>query len=217
MCSNLLCLPVDWVDNIYFVILFIANILNCLTALAHIYMLAIRTIPCLGSKKPIQPMEAVPIAVVVPCYLPNEQTIILSTIEHIMQHLDWPGPLTLHVVYNTPAPLPFEATLQEYDGREFPNKRVVRVLRAEGSTSKAENLNLILQRITSAYVVLYGDATSTLLPKCLHSCTHARALTARSLSRRAQTPTTDRIRSRCACCCVGYWIAKPRRCRARLT
>jgi hypothetical protein len=177
MCSNLLCLPVDWVDNIYFFILLIANILNCLIALAQIYMLAVRTMPCMQSKKTIQTMAAVPIAVVVPCYLPNEQTIVLSTIEHIMLHLDWPGPLTLTVVYNTPTPLPFEATLQEYHGREYPSRRSVRIARAEGSSSKAENLNLVLPRITEAYVALYGVCLSSLPPQ-----PHSQERTCRSLA-----------------------------------
>ena len=180
MCSNLLCLPVDWVDNIYFVILLIANILNCLIALAQIYMLVSRT--CMQPKRAIQPMEAVPIAVIVPCYLPNEQTIIISTVEHIIQHLDWPGPLTLTVVYNTPTPLAFEATLQEFNGREYPNRRVVRVVRAEGSSSKAENLNLILPRLTEAYVALYGappaakrERQPAALPRRARSSAHARS------------------------------------------
>ena len=154
MCSNLLCLPPSLVEYLYFVILLIANVLNCLVGLAHVCILARRHWPC-AAASPARPMEAVPISVIVPCYLPNEQTIIVATVEHIMLRLEWPGPVTLHVVYNTPAPLPFEATLQALDGREYAAGRVVRVVRADGSTSKAANLNLVLSRLRDEFVALY--------------------------------------------------------------
>ena len=154
MCSNLLCLPPSLVEYLYFAILLIANVLNCLVGLAHVCILARRHWPC-ADATPKRPMEAVPISVVVPCYLPNEQTIIIATVEHIMLHLEWPGPVTLYVVYNTPAPLPFEATLQALDGREYEAGRVVRVVRADGSTSKAANLNLVLSHLRDEFVALY--------------------------------------------------------------
>lgn len=154
-CSNLLCLPPAWVDTIYFVILLIANLLNCLIALAQILLVGKKHCRCWGDQQPQQPLQAVPVAVIVPCYLPNEQTIIESTIEHILLHLEWPGPVTLHVVYNTPAPLPFEATLQQLDGREYAPQRRLRVTRAEGSTSKAANLNLVLQTLQDEFVALF--------------------------------------------------------------
>ena len=100
-------------------------------------------------------MEACPIAVIVPCYLPNEQTIIEGTIEHILTKLEWPGPVTLHVAYNTPAPLPFEETLRALNGREYAPRRVLRVTRIEGSTSKAENLNAALEYVETENVVIY--------------------------------------------------------------
>ena len=38
-CSNILCLPPELVDVLYFVILLIANTLNCLISLASIYLM----------------------------------------------------------------------------------------------------------------------------------------------------------------------------------
>ena len=155
-CSNILCLPPLWVEAIYFVILLIANTLNCLIAFAQIYLLGERWRVCFWRPDvPAKPMEAVPISVIVPCYLPNEQTIIEGTIEHILHKLEWPGPVTLHVVYNTPVPLPFEDKLKTLDGREYAPGRKLRVVRAEGSTSKAANLNLVLSSLKDEYVALY--------------------------------------------------------------
>ena len=52
-----------------------------------------------------------------PCYLPNEQYILMETVEHIMQKLEYPAAFTLVLCYNTPTPLPCEAELQALDGR----------------------------------------------------------------------------------------------------
>ena len=158
MCSNILCLPPDIVDLIYFYILASANVMNCLIALASIYLVlrnccAPAARPTTDDPKP--QIETEPVSVIVPCYLPNEQTIIESTIWHILTKLEWHGRLTLFVVYNTPAPLPFEATLRELDGREYAPGRVLRVVNAAGSTSKAQNINLVLPRVQDDYVALY--------------------------------------------------------------
>ena len=154
MCSNILCLPPSVVDYIYFCILLLANTLNCLTALASILLVLRRHV---FPRPP--PTDATnrsePVSVVVPCYLPNEQTILERTIQHILTKVEWDGPLTLFVVYNTPVPLPFEERLKQLDGREYAPRRVLRVVHAEGSTSKAENLNLVLQQVQDDYVALY--------------------------------------------------------------
>ena len=176
MCSNLLCLPPDLVDAIYFYILLIANVMNCLIAVASIYLVANRTwCPPQVDEHAATRYSNDPISVIVPCYLPNEQTIIESTIEHILLKLDWQGPVTLFIVYNTPVPLPFEAKLKQLDGREYASGRVLRVVHAKGSTSKAENINLVLQRVQDDYVALYDadhhpDASSLrLLMRAMHS------------------------------------------------
>jgi cellulose synthase/poly-beta-1,6-N-acetylglucosamine synthase-like glycosyltransferase len=150
----MLCLPPVVVDYIYFCVLLLATGLNCLIAVAWIGMLFRRH--CLPQRPPAAISEADPISVIVPCYLPNEQTIIETTIEHILQRLEWDGPLTVFLVYNTPAPLPIEARLKGLDGREYAPRRVLRIIHAKGSTSKADNLNLVLrQHVLDDYVLLY--------------------------------------------------------------
>lgn len=86
------------------------------------------------------------VSVVVPCYLPNEKAIIHSTIDHICSNVTYPGDVTLHVVYNTPCPLPAEeARLAELDGTKHGALgRTVRVHHVAGSRSKAENLNHVI-------------------------------------------------------------------------
>ena len=154
-CTNLLCLPPEVVDVCYFIILLIATVLNALIALGSMWLIC-RRVCCRREFLPLEAADlAAPVAVVVPCYLPNEAAIIEDTIEHLLLRLEHDGPLTLHIVYNTPAPLECEARLQALDGRTYAPGRVLRVLKAEGSTSKAENLNLVLQRIEDRYVALY--------------------------------------------------------------
>ena len=158
MCSNILCLPPEVVDLIYFYILACANVMNCLIAIASIF-LVLRSccqrcyLRSRGIRAAISAAE--PISVIVPCYLPNEQTIIESTIRHILTKVEWPGPVTLFVVYNTPVPLPFEETLRALDGKEYARGRTLRIVNAEGSTSKAQNLNLVLPRVQDEFVALY--------------------------------------------------------------
>ena len=151
-CSNILCLPPEVVDWIYFYILLIANTLNCLVGLASIYLVVRRKFFPRPRRNPTfrdLTLEAAPsVSVVVACYLPNEQQIIESTIDHILRKLDWPGAMTLHVVYNTPHEIPYERTLLSLDGMSFGPGRMLRVKRVDGSTSKAANLNFILPTLT---------------------------------------------------------------------
>lgn len=103
------------------------------------------------------------VSVVVPCYLPNEKAIIHSTIDHICSRVAYPGDVTLHVVYNTPKPLPAEeARLLALDGtRHGALGRAVRVHHVSGSASKAENLNHVIGKVldpTEARYVAIFDA-----------------------------------------------------------
>ena len=148
VCTNLLCLPPELVDHIYFVIMLVATILNCLLALASIYRVIRRQSFC----KPHGDDESLPnelpaVSIVVPCYLPNEQTIIESTIEHIMTKVMWSAPLTLHIVYNTPSELPFEQKLRDLQAQACPEGRKLHVHKVAGSCSKADNLNYIIPSI----------------------------------------------------------------------
>ena len=76
-----------------------------------------------------------------PCYLPNEQGIIASTVEHILTKVVHEGPLTLYVVYNTPPGYEqMERDLEALTERRFAPTRRLRVVNAPLSTSKAEKM-----------------------------------------------------------------------------
>eukprot|EP00962_Isochrysis_galbana_P023083 scaffold6934_cov121-Isochrysis_galbana.AAC.3 len=153
-CSNLFCLPPEVVELAYFCVLSVANILNCLTAVASIYLILRRA--CREAPKRDSMACTGPISVVIPCYLPNEENLIVATVMHIATCLEWPGRLTLYVVYNTPHRMPAaELALRALDGRTFPGGRTVVILEAEGSTSKAENLNFCISRLTDPHIALY--------------------------------------------------------------
>lgn len=98
-----------------------------------------------------------PISVVVPCYLPNEQYILLETIDHILTQLRHDGPLTLYIVYNTPTDLPFEDELHAKAARQegVPAGRRLVVTKVEGSRSKAENLNAAFEEIDDDLTAIY--------------------------------------------------------------
>merc|ERR1719498_573101 len=59
------------------------------------------------------------------------------------------------VVYNTPKPMEIEKDLQAMTQEEMPKGRHLSVQRASQSTSKAENLNLVIPDIKSKYTVIY--------------------------------------------------------------
>lgn len=81
----------------------------------------------------------------VAAYLPNEQDIILETIQYILNHVQRPaGGMELILAYNTPVDLPIEDDLRLL-AKTHPE---LRLLRVSGSRSKAENLNAALDVVT---------------------------------------------------------------------
>lgn len=91
-----------------------------------------------------------PATAIIAAYLPNEAATIVDTVEAFLR-LEYPAPLQIILAYNTDRDLPIEATLQEIrkrDGRFVP-------LRVGGSTSKAQNINASLTRVTGEFVGLF--------------------------------------------------------------
>ena len=95
------------------------------------------------------------VTVLLPCYLPNEHEIMWSTIAHIIEKIEYEFPFTVICCYNTPSPMPVEDILAKVDGTVYPNGRKLRVLKVEGSTSKAENLNAALKLVDTERLVIY--------------------------------------------------------------
>lgn len=88
---------------------------------------------------PIAPVPAC--SFLVAAYLPNEQDIIVETVQHLLFHIERPaGGLEIILAYNTPVDLLIEVELRRL-ANQYPE---LKLLRAEGSQSKAENLNAAL-------------------------------------------------------------------------
>ena len=102
-----------------------------------------------GAKRPA-PRRPVPRATfIVAAYLPNEQNIILETLDHLLTKVHRPeAGLEVILAYNSPTVLPVEAEIERL-ARTHP---ALRVLRVEGSESKAENLNAAVDAATGDIV-----------------------------------------------------------------
>lgn len=95
---------------------------------------------CLTPKNPVPRCSFIVVA-----YLPNEQDIILETLQHILTTVERSlAGLELILAYNTPVDLPIEADLHLL-AKAHPE---LQLLRVEGSHSKAENLNAALDIVT---------------------------------------------------------------------
>jgi cellulose synthase/poly-beta-1,6-N-acetylglucosamine synthase-like glycosyltransferase len=98
----------------------------------------------------------------VAAYLPNEQDIILDTVRHILYKVQRPAAgLELILTYNTPVDLAVEEDLRRL-AQIHPE---LRLLRVEGSHSKAENLNAALHIVTGEVTCIL-DADHQPAPDC---------------------------------------------------
>lgn len=121
-----------------------------------------------GARHPY-PIEPVPkCSFLVAAYLPNEQDIILETLEHVLLNvLRPPGGLEVILAYNTPTDLPVEQELAKL-AQLYPE---LRLLRVEGSRSKAENLNAAFELVTGEITCIL-DADHHPAPDCFLRAWH---------------------------------------------
>ncbi|MBF2072904.1 MAG: glycosyltransferase family 2 protein [Synechococcales cyanobacterium C42_A2020_086] len=121
-----------------------------------------------GAKHPM-PTQPVPrCSFLVAAYLPNEQDIILETLEYILLNVQRPpGGLEVILAYNTPTDLPIEDDLRQL-AQLYPE---LRLLRVEGSHSKAENLNAAFEVVTGEITCIL-DADHHPAPDCFFRAWH---------------------------------------------
>jgi cellulose synthase/poly-beta-1,6-N-acetylglucosamine synthase-like glycosyltransferase len=102
----------------------------------------------------VQPPAAIgpppPASAIVAAYLPNEAATILATVMNLLTQ-DYPGRLQVILAYNTPQHLPVEDRLAEIAARD---PRLL-LLRVEGSTSKAQNVNAALRYVHGEFVGVF--------------------------------------------------------------
>lgn len=110
----------------------------------------------------LDPLPLPACTAIIAAYLPNEQSIILETIRHMLTQVDVPcDQFQIILAYNTPEALAVEADLQEiaaFDSRLLP-------LCVSGSRSKAENINAALKVATGEIIAVY-DADHLPAPDC---------------------------------------------------
>ena len=81
--------------------------------------------------------------------------ILRDTVAHIIEKIEYPMPFELILCYNTPKGAAIEDELAALDGKVYENQRTLRVLKVEGSRSKAENLNAALDLVETENVIIY--------------------------------------------------------------
>ena len=91
-----------------------------------------------------------PASAIIAAYLPNEAATILDTLEAFLR-IDYPVDLQVILAYNTPKPLQIEPVLRELAARE-PR---IEVLKVEGSTSKAQNVNAAVTHVRGEFVGVF--------------------------------------------------------------
>ena len=102
-------------------------------------------------------------SVIVAAYLPNEQEIILETLEHWLTQVEPPEVgWEIILAYNTPYRLPIETELYQL-AEQFPTLVLLPVAH---SVSKAENLNVALQHVRGAMTCIF-DADHRPARDCL--------------------------------------------------
>jgi cellulose synthase/poly-beta-1,6-N-acetylglucosamine synthase-like glycosyltransferase len=121
-----------------------------------------------GARQPYPKLPVPRCSFLLAAYLPNEQEIILETLEHILLNVQRP-PDGIEVVlaYNTPHDLSIEENLRRL-AQVYPE---LKLLRVEGSRSKAENLNAAFELVTGEITCIL-DADHHPAPDCLFRAWH---------------------------------------------
>jgi cellulose synthase/poly-beta-1,6-N-acetylglucosamine synthase-like glycosyltransferase len=87
---------------------------------------------------------------IIAAYLPNEAATVEDTLEAFLR-IEYPAALQVILAYNTPQNLPVEESLRALAARE-PR---IHLLRVEGSTSKAQNVNAALASVEGEFVGVF--------------------------------------------------------------
>jgi cellulose synthase/poly-beta-1,6-N-acetylglucosamine synthase-like glycosyltransferase len=102
--------------------------------------------------------KAPKIDLIYPCYLPNEQDIIMRQMRYSLREINYPrNRLTIYFVYNTPYDIPeIEEEMRNFE-MAHDNLRIIKV---PGSKSKADNVNYFLNVVpdSGADIISIFDA-----------------------------------------------------------
>ena len=104
--------------------------------------------------------DYVPATAIIAAHLPNEAATIVQTIRSF-QRIDYPAGLQIVLAYNTARSMPVEETLRDMARAD----QRFKVLRVEGSESKAQNVNAALSEATGEFIGIF-DADHHPDPHC---------------------------------------------------
>jgi len=111
----------------------------------------VETLLALGALKDPPIAKSYPAAsAIIAAYLPNEAATIVETIEAFLR-VNYSADLQVILAYNSPERMPIEEKLREIAGRD---SRFV-MLRVDGSTSKAQNVNAALSIVSGEFVGIF--------------------------------------------------------------
>ncbi|HSP10243.1 MAG TPA: response regulator [Candidatus Dormibacteraeota bacterium] len=102
----------------------------------------------------------VPATAIIAAYMPNEAATIVETVRSF-QRVDYPAGLQIVLAYNAPRPMPIEETLREMSRADTRLK----LIKVEGSESKAQNVNAALSEATGEFIGIF-DADHHPDPHC---------------------------------------------------
>jgi cellulose synthase/poly-beta-1,6-N-acetylglucosamine synthase-like glycosyltransferase len=91
------------------------------------------------------------ISIIIVAYLPNEKDLIIETLNHFLFNLKYPSDYEIILAYNSPTVLEIERDIQSMS-QEYPQ---LKLLRVEGSTSKAENQNQGISVASGEMIALF--------------------------------------------------------------
>jgi cellulose synthase/poly-beta-1,6-N-acetylglucosamine synthase-like glycosyltransferase len=91
------------------------------------------------------------ISIIIVAYLPNEKDLIIETLNHFLFNLRYPSDYEIILAYNSPTVLEIERDIQLMS-QEYPQ---LKLLRVEGSTSKAENQNQGINVASGEMIALF--------------------------------------------------------------
>jgi cellulose synthase/poly-beta-1,6-N-acetylglucosamine synthase-like glycosyltransferase len=91
------------------------------------------------------------ISVIIAAYLPNEKYLIIDTLKHFLFNLKYPSDYEIILAYNTPKRLRVESELEAMS-QQFPQ---LKILKVEGSTSKASNQNTAINLASGEMIALF--------------------------------------------------------------
>jgi len=111
---------------------------------------------CLKRSNAVVPERWPTVALLIPCYMPNEQCIIEETLEKCAFTTQYEGELRILVPYNSPVALPIDDRLSKLDRL---NGHAFSAVRVPQSSSKAHNLDYAMRHMVGdADIIIIFDA-----------------------------------------------------------